>query len=74
MLTLVIVDQYVACTLPLRYRSVMTLYKSNRILMGTWAAAAVLEIPLLITIGRRPPVIISSSKGPPQVRRLTSDF
>ena len=51
MLTFIIVDQYIACTLPLRYRCVMTLNKSSRIIICLWAVAGIFELPLFIAIG-----------------------
>ncbi|XP_063693815.1 uncharacterized protein LOC134825491 [Bolinopsis microptera] len=51
MLTFVIVDQYIACTMPLQYRSVMTLKKCNRIMILLWTIVCLFELPLLITMG-----------------------
>ena len=52
MLTFVTVDQYIACTMPLQYRSVMTLKKCNRIMIGLWTIVCLFELPLSITMGQ----------------------
>lgn len=52
MLLFVIVDQYIACTMPLRYRIIMTLNKCTRITAGIWLVMSLFELPLLISMGR----------------------